>query len=860
MLIANSNTNDGSKLSWKSSQPGWRNGVVTANNSVAITETAGSIATGSHTRWFRIRSRGPGGASEWRYGRRAYAAPQKATVTETKYNNTPSGGTQVNLKWNNTANYAYPCETVDIEYLIAVPGANLSVPAGATFTKATTLVNTGNKAASITVPNAIQDNEALWVRVSTTHLDKTTEGAAALVRTGYIEDPSITNVSTEPSTFRATITVSNPTQIPDAFTVVQYRTANNPSKVATLAAIPHGDTSVTVQCPDWTDEGGVEFGVYAAVGSYQNSVRADGVSTCTVTAKMRSKGTIWQGGAVPQAPTTVTVEPTDQPNTIRVKWDWPWDEATGAVISWADHEDAWESTDGPQTYEVPSINASQWNIANITSGKLWYVRVRLTNGEINGDWSDIISIDLSSPPDTPALLLSAGIIPPGGMINAVWAYVTTDGTAQAYAEVAEYVNGVYNPIAHTETAQSVNIYANDQGWDIGETHLLAVKVVSGSGVESDWSDTVPVTIAEPLEIEITDTSLEDETITVDGVSRTVKSLKEMPLTATITGAGDGGVTTLIIERAEDYHVARPNDTDYNGYEGETIAIFTQVGEAEITINRDDLIGRLDDGASYNLIATIQDGLGQSATEVIGFEVHWSHQAIIPEGDVSIATGNVAIISPVKPSGWVEGDTCDIYRLSADRPELIYENAEFNEVYVDPFPAIGEYAGHRLVYKTIDGDYITQDDEIAWLDITAEDGDTIDVDYSIIDFNGEQILARWNMDLSTDWGKDFIETKYLGGTITGDWNKGVSQSNSVNAVALVTRDADTIRAVRRLAAWEGICHIRTVDGASYACDIQVSDTMSHSEGGKLFSYSLKITRVEPDELDGQTFDEFYPPTE
>ena len=49
---------------------------------------------------------------------------------------------------------------------------------------------------------------------------------------------------------------------------------------------------------------------------------------------------------------------------------------------------------------------------------------------------------------------------------------------------------------------------------------------------------------------------------------------------------------------------RPDETDFNGFEGETIYIFSQTGEAPVQINKEDLIGTLDDGASYRLIATV----------------------------------------------------------------------------------------------------------------------------------------------------------------------------------------------------------------------------------------------------------------
>lgn len=861
-MLVTSNTTDGSKLAWKASQPGWQTGAVAANSNIQIRET-GAIATGSHTRWFRIRSRGPAGASDWRYARRVYAAPYQPKITKTKTTRTSAGGANVLIEWTNQYSAAYPIENLRLEYVTVEPEAGMKCPDEVTWADASTLAVKGTtNAASIYIDKLPGTDKCTWVRVVAVHLNKETPSAPALAITGNLDAPSITNVVTEPSTYRATVTAANPSQVPGAFVVILYRTAKEPAEVATIGIIPAGETSATVQCPNWTDAGGVEFGIYAAVGSYTSIVRADGVTSYTVKAQMRSPGVIWQGGSVPQAPTTVTASATDTPGTIRVTWDWPWEEATGAIISWSDHEDAWESTNPPQEFEITNLHASAWNIADLTTGQRWWVKVRLTDGENAGDWSEAAVIDLSSAPNIPALTLSAGVIIPGGSVTAYWGYTSTDGTGQAYAEICEatITEGEITygePIAATETAQNITLYADDQGWDVGETHYLCVRVVSGSGIRSDnWSDPAAVTIAEALEIEITETSLEEETITVDGESRTIYALSEMPLTATITGAGAGGTTTLTIERAEDYHVNRPDLTDFNGYEGETIAVIQQTGQDEIEVTRDDLLGSLDDGARYRLIATIQDGLGQSASEYIDFEVHWQHQAILPEGSARIDAENlISIITPEKPSGWAEGDTCDIYRLTADRPELIVQGGDFGVEYVDPYPAIGAFGGHRIVYRTIDGDYITENNELAWLDLTEEDGDILDIDYAIIDFNGEQIFVRYNMDFSYAWAKDFKETKYLGGSVTGDWNKAISRTGTVNAVTVTTEDPETIQAVRRLATYAGICHIRTQDGSSFACDIQVNDNMTHQTAGKIYVFSLAITRVDTEGLDGLTYQEW-----
>ena len=118
---------------------------------------------------------------------------------------------------------------------------------------------------------------------------------------------------------------------------------------------------------------------------------------------------LWDNGAVPKAPTGVTAEATSIPGTIRVAWNWDWAAADSAVLSWSDHEDAWESTDEPDEYVISKIHAAQWNISGLETGQKWYVRVRLTRGEESityGPWSEMVTVDLSSAPSIPVLVLS----------------------------------------------------------------------------------------------------------------------------------------------------------------------------------------------------------------------------------------------------------------------------------------------------------------------------------------------------------------------------------------------------------------------------------------------------------------------
>lgn len=1068
-LVKECEITDGSKLSWNGQTAlDFREGVTTSSSSVTIDEDTSLLADASYTRWFRARSRGPAGFSDWKYVKHVYAKPSQAALKSAGVVNTSDGGYLCKVVWRANAGAAHPIDYTTVQYVITEPVDGLNCPDGLSWTDAFVARDTSDlDAASFSIGNVVENDQCLFVRVNTTHdrPTNTTYGKPQMVVAGNLSDPDGLQVNM-PDTRIASITASNNALQNNqySFLAVVYMTSNNPEGFI-IGVIPHGQTSTTVQAPPAVAGETDIFGVYAVLGEYSEITRGDGVTSYAIDKQwLRSKGIVKQGGDIPLAPSNVMLAMTDTVGTIRVTFNWDWREATAAELSWADHIDAWESTAKPSTFVIDNTHAGAWNISGLATGKTWYVRVRLTSGSGDGKtygaYSDIASIDLSSAPAVPVLTLTSGVITEEGTVTASWSYASGDGTAQANAEVAEVTteNGtrVYTPVATTNTATNVAINAETVGWQSGELHTLVVRVVSDSGRQSDWSDPVSVAVAEPITAEITDTSLEEQTITdnpqtysgdvvsfegvvtsldidtaetsanvvrcgknlfdletvyaddskftisnnivsgtatniakasmtipsaligktltfsvyatlgatpnhvrvsanvggtatngewvehntsgrssvtftptstsdfikvvfgssgsgvialsevqleisesatdyepyagttypvtlTDGVvqeeisylygtnvlwsdegavevhtadsARTVQVLTEMPLSVTVEGAGEGGTTSVIIERSEDYHVDRPDETEYNGYEGETICIFTQTGESQIVFGLEDLLGSFDDEASYRIIATVQDGLGQSAEVVQEFEVHWTHQASIPTATFEVLEDDMVTVITPQSQNAVEGDVCDIYRLSVDRPELIYPDAEFGTAYVDPYPAIGEFGGHRIVFKTANGDYITQDNKLAWCDLVASDGDTIDSDYTVIDFNHGRILINRNLDIDNSWKKDFKETQYLGGSVQGDWNPAVSREAKVSTVAVSLLDQQTIQAMRRLAVHTGICHVRTSDGSSYACNIEVSDKYSHNTGRMVIEYELSITRVESEGYDGMTLAEW-----
>ena len=1094
ILVKESDEKDGSKLPWSRYNEGWMTDVVTTSSgSITITEQTEKLANASYTRWVRVRARGARGASAWKYMKHVYARPYQAKISSAKVKQTNAGGYLCTIEWLVGAPRSHPIDAVTVQYAIATPAANLTCPDDASWTDASVTRDTAGKdMVAFSIDSVVGTDQALFVRVNTKHDNNITYGAVKLVKMGYLGDPTFGTVSIDPTNHAVTVLATNGSDVVDSFLVLRYIGTNKYQSGLAIGIFPYGTNEITARCPIWGANEAFGFSLQAVVGKYKaNQWQTNQIVKYDITSKATSRHRVTYGGAVPTPPTNVELSMTEVVGTVQVSFDWTWDSALAAELSWANHEDAWQSTDEPETYEIRTTRSSVWNISGLEVGQTWYVRVRLIGGTedepIYGGYSDIASIDLASAPVTPVLSVSPGIVTTGGTVAASWVYVSTDTTPQASAKVMEVIDitqidepyiltedttavagklyytkdtndkyhqkdlGIHsvsedttvdatktyykrigqgtlaqpyryeiisNPSGnpHTipyyefsgtydspegcyqrnyvnktdvETAQQVDLDVDSLGWGVGETHYLVVKVISASGRETGWSDPVSVTVAEPLVCEIAQTSFEvrtknllvypytqttresngitwtdngDGTITANGeasadstflcsgwsiadgstpidastsyiltgspegasastyfcacrtyteeqtpssstgtlrrdtgdgatfsgavyvsVYLAVKSgqtvenltfrpmlrlasdtdasyepynlvnyLTALPLTATITGAGAGGTTTVAIERAQAYHVTRPDETGLHGFEGETVALVTQTGEAQITIGFDDLIGRLDDGAPYKLVATIQDGLGQSASESIDFWVNWSHQALIPDGEVVLDTEHVAMmLTPTEPTGAVTGDVCDIYRLSVDKPQLIYAGAEWGQVYVDPYPTLGEFGGYRFVCRTADGDYVTQDGEMAWVDVKTD----IQTLNSIIDFDGAQIQLLYNITMSSAWKKDFKETKYLGGSVQGDWNAAVSRTGSVGAVAITLTDQKLVENMRRLAVHTGICHIRTRDGSSYPADVQVSESYTYKNEHKIPTFSLSITRIDSEELDGMTLAEW-----
>lgn len=862
------------------------------------------------TRIFQIKAVGPGGESNVQTERHVICTSPTATWSDTPVTQSEQNGYYEMTYDVSLDASSYTADTITPQYYIGPPAADMSCPSGASWKDGTAYNYKDGEtsyALAVTTDDTVGEDECMWSRVKTTHDGIDSASSPVRVITGRLKAPSVDISMSTPahSGFVVSVTVDDAgTEVPGTFMQVflEKSSATGLENYILIGTIPHGASSATITSGlDITDETGYAIHIRNVTAdgismtseydSYQTSMPTapvlNRVSSTTTSGKVYLE---WAGSWADA--TGAIIAWTDDPD------------------NWMSNEEpeTYEISEIASAWFITGLETGKKWYFRVRS-----VQTLDDDNVTYSPWSNEVSIDLSAAPAIPVLYLSPEVITEEGMTTAYWSYVTTDGTSQVAGNI---VQATYNgsswsygqPIASVTDAQHVDIYAADQGWENGDTVYLALQTRSGSGGVSEYSTPVRLAVAAKPTVQVTsDSFAATETlteyfagdgstaaftcnhnlstspaVTVDGEAAAVASysgdtvtlavapadgaeiaityttadndiLNTMPMNIGIATTSAATVT-VAIERATNYPMLRPDGTRTDGAMGETVYVKTVPAASSMqhVIALKDLIGRLDDGASYNLVVTAEDVYGQTAEAgAIPFKVHWAHQAWEPSALFWTDYEEYAAkITPVAAAGYAPGDTCDIYRLGADQPELIVSGGQFGETYVDPYPTFGEFSGYKVVTVTPTGDYITEDNGFAEYDSTEHVAyPQMDPQMLVIDFDESRVELPYNIKESNTWKKDFQRTVYLGGHVTGDHNKAVTRDMTAGTV-LVRGDDEAIAVqMRELASYAGVCHVRTPEGSSFVADVQVSEDRGYDT--KKIDYSLTIQRIDPIGFDGMT---------
>ena len=154
----------------------WNNATdhVTTTLSGNRTETETGLGSDSYTRIFRVRARGAGGSSDWKYGSYCYGTPYPAenmTASVIK----SSEGLNVSMSFNNPNDGAHRISNVVIQYNITTPLTDIEAPSTGWQDGWTLKDETTSKASKVNfdiLNESIGLDEVLFVRVKNVYGDR----------------------------------------------------------------------------------------------------------------------------------------------------------------------------------------------------------------------------------------------------------------------------------------------------------------------------------------------------------------------------------------------------------------------------------------------------------------------------------------------------------------------------------------------------------------------------------------------------------------------------------------------------------------------------------------------------------------
>lgn len=526
---------------------------------------------------------------------------------------------------------------------------------------------------------------------------------------------------------------------------------------------------------------------------------------------------------------------------------------TGTELSWSEDQNAWKSTNPPNTFEFEWTDgnapvgsgwtkASTIHLMDLTPGEVTYVRAR--RYLVNADDSSLVTYSpyceaaavmaVSGP--TSVIMSASSYVPRGQGIEVTWGY-NSDAEQSAWrvrrqvgADRDESVDLV---LASGEDQRTSVVIPTD---GITEEYVvLYVEVdTGGTMIASEASRTVYLN--DPPTLTIVAANMEGPSYSFDLTTDIPNASAKVEVTS--EGVSD-----------DEFHERQVNgDTVWSDVIDEPEwALDGQAYTASVGIpdGQD-----FRDGCNYVIRASVTDPrTGLSSEEVSAdFKVEWEHQAPKPPEDGIVITPSdttdengvrvrQCVIALTPPDLAESGDLYDVYRLTPDGQYLIYSGAALDAVVTDAYaPFGGTDMAYRVACRTAEGD--TDFTDYAYeLD---ERGATDPMEMRI-DFGTEYVEFERGVALSNKWAKGFRQHSGLDGSMPGMWGPNVTRTMSSSPVFVRIYDNDKDVALRALGQYKGACFVRTSDGSAFCANVEVGHSTSVGSAGVVAQ--LNVTEID-----------------
>lgn len=509
-------------------------------------------------------------------------------------------------------------------------------------------------------------------------------------------------------------------------------------------------------------------------------------------------------------------------------------EGTGTEVTWSDREDAWESTDQPESFQATWSDAkrksSAWkktqtvHVEGLEQGTKYWFRARRyssDDGATYSPWSNAATVIPAVEP-TSVTLTAPAFVERGRAVDLSWTYGGgSEQTAWRVMHGRVTVASGDDPVTGCVVA-ATRFAQLTRG---ASSYALTVEVSTGG----DFVASAPVTVG------IADRptlAVSDAEVTAQPVALTLTcSTNDASVAIVMTAAGATGDTP------SGTRTQALGDTVWSAV---TTPVWTGSGPYTATVIAPTDLD-LWDGARYLVEAVATDRrTGLSSDAAMGVvTVSWTHSAIATEdatvtpADVTDELGRRSLrcsVTPVAPEGASSTDVCDVYRVTSDGADLVAPGIPFGTTVVDEYATLG-HASYRVCTRTADGD-------LDWLDFAY---DLMCGSILRVDWDGGYVELPYNVSVSDSYQKDFEGVRDLTGEVEGYWNSGATHRQSLSTDVIKIRSASVLSSLRKLAHYAGPTFVRTPDGCAYQANVDVSGIDS-SHGSAAVSVALDATEV------------------
>ena len=553
--------------------------------------------------------------------------------------------------------------------------------------------------------------------------------------------------------------------------------------------------------------------------------------------------------------------------TARLVIGWSGDR-DGCEATWSDDQNAWESTEGPQSktfeWQDAKRQSTAWvhtgtlYITDLTEGTRYFVRARTWADGDEQVWSDYTEEATVTCVTAPTAVSLAGptAIARGESIELYWTvehdldqtewHVHQAASATSYGTTGKALASGTGSLAHASVpasryggATSVYLYVSAGcGGGLTDSNIIAVGIADRPSCEGS---TAPVVTAKPFTAYA---YTDDPTARLFATFRSRGVTFEAPdgdrdqlagdvvWTAALNAAwaeSTWGATQLRQQLSEAVTAAQAAyDEAAQGSDADATAnALTALQDAQAALAAHPASGacyvvafevpesaELVDGGTYDLtLSAVERTAGlSSAPHTCSATVEWAHQAPEPADAIAVtpdADARSVEIALAEPTGWAETDVYDLYRMTPTGHVLVARGLAATDTVDDPYAPFGNADLHyRVATRTADGD-------VAYADFGYE----MDVRTLRFDWGAESVEVPYNIEVSDSYEKSFEARAHVDGGVNGYYDKAVTHSGSYTA-DVVKSDDDTITALRRLGEHPGAVFCRTPRGDAFQANVDL----------------------------------------